>query len=511
MKNNDKKTLTKDLIIVKKHINIKIFYMLIIILGAIFISLSCFHSNLWFDESYSVAITNHSFKDIWIIGSNDVHPILYYFILKIAKIFINDSILVSRLLSIIPLIIMAILGYTHIRKDFGEKTGLIFTFLTLFMPVCVIYAGEIRMYTWAMLFVTIMTIYAYRIYRNDSLVKNWIILTIFSLASAYTHYYGLITAFVVNMYLFIYLLVNTLKTKKYTTKHANYFKSLKKCIMSIALDIIIYLPWLGAFIVQAKNVSNGFWISKPDYAEMLEFIITGNLREVIHLYKFISIPVTIITIGYFIYLFIKNRKNEKIVKIALLIYFTVVAIIRIISMKQPILYARYLLNLEGILFLVMAILMSKDNMKNIIAICSIIFISSTIININLIKDNYDKSNQEPVTYVKSNIEEDDIVLISNDGSGFVIDAELNIDYSKTYFWDRKNWNVEEAYKAYGKTIYNLDELKDFKGRIWVISYENSELPEAVSKELSGCNIKEKEYYKTKYKNSEYGIALIERN
>lgn len=40
----------------------------IIILGIIFISISSFHSNVWFDESYSVALCEHSFKEIWQIG-----------------------------------------------------------------------------------------------------------------------------------------------------------------------------------------------------------------------------------------------------------------------------------------------------------------------------------------------------------------------------------------------------------------------------------------------------------
>ena len=41
---------------------IKYAHIAIIVLGAIFISLSVFHSNLWFDESYSVDIAKHSFQ-----------------------------------------------------------------------------------------------------------------------------------------------------------------------------------------------------------------------------------------------------------------------------------------------------------------------------------------------------------------------------------------------------------------------------------------------------------------
>ena len=56
-------------------------FIAIILIGTIFLSIPAFHSNIWFDESYSVAIANHSFSEIWAIGSHDVHPILYYWML----------------------------------------------------------------------------------------------------------------------------------------------------------------------------------------------------------------------------------------------------------------------------------------------------------------------------------------------------------------------------------------------------------------------------------------------
>ena len=62
-----------------KSIDIKYLHIAIIILGIIFIFLSVFHNNMWFDESYSVGIARHSFAEIWDITSHDVHPIFYYY------------------------------------------------------------------------------------------------------------------------------------------------------------------------------------------------------------------------------------------------------------------------------------------------------------------------------------------------------------------------------------------------------------------------------------------------
>ena len=63
-------------------------HLFLIILGSIFVSISIFHTNIWFDEAYSISLIRHSFKEIWSIGGNDVHPVLYYWLLKLVGIYI---------------------------------------------------------------------------------------------------------------------------------------------------------------------------------------------------------------------------------------------------------------------------------------------------------------------------------------------------------------------------------------------------------------------------------------
>lgn len=138
----------------------------IIILGIIFILLSAFHSNIWFDESYSVAIAKHNFADIWNITGHDVHPALYYWMLHCVYLIFGNNAMIFRLFSVLAIAILGVLGYTHIRKDFGEKTGILFSFLTYFLPVMCTYSQEIRMYSWSCLIIAVMSIYAYRFYRS---------------------------------------------------------------------------------------------------------------------------------------------------------------------------------------------------------------------------------------------------------------------------------------------------------------------------------------------------------
>ena len=571
-----------------KKINYKIFYISIILLGTLFILISCFHSNMWFDESYSIAIAKHSFKEIWQIGSHDVHPVLYYIMIRIVMLITNNSIVCVRLFSCVPLILMSILGYSFIRKEFGNKAGLIFTFFSLFFPTLLTYAGEIRMYTWAMLFVTMMFVYAYTIMNNynvrevlsddnnimyenkikskNTLLKYWIIFSIFSLASAYTHYYALVVAAIINVGMFIYFIIAYTKSSKNDTSNYDDIKNDNKksekinsenirndniknesikdgsketiilkdrktykfnlisSIVSAVVQIILYLPWLFVFISQTKVVSKGFWVKFPTPLNVIEFIYTGNIGEG-SVPKYLSIPFSLISIAFLIYLIVKNwkrnsiktkfpkTKETKTTKVIALIWVAIILIMCLASliMKQSVFYQRYLFTLMGLFLIGFSILLSGENKKIIATYCLCILIISTILNINLINTNYDYTNNEPMAYLKSELQQNDWILISDqDYSGYICVATLLNDFSKVINYDVNNWNIKEAYKCYGNTILNLDEINGIKGRMWIISAINSNIPNEVAEKFNAEILDGKEF-KTKYKGFEYKFTLININ
>ena len=94
----------------KKIIESKWFHILIIIAGSIFILLGAFHTEVWFDESYTIALISHDFSEIVQIDAKDVHPVLYYFLLKIVTSIFGNSILIARLFSVLAGILIGILG-----------------------------------------------------------------------------------------------------------------------------------------------------------------------------------------------------------------------------------------------------------------------------------------------------------------------------------------------------------------------------------------------------------------
>lgn len=478
-------------------------HIILIIIGTIFISLSLFHTNLWFDETFSVSIASHSFSEIWSITAGDVHPPLYYWMLRVLYLIFGKNILVYRMFSMLGITLFASLGYTHIRKDLGEKAGITFSFFAFFLPIMCIYANQIRMYSWTMIFVTLAFIYAYRILKKSTKI-NWCLFGLFSLASAYTHYYGLLAVGIINVVLFVYLC----KEKQ--------INNIKLFLIAASIQILLYVPWLISFIKQLVSVSEGFWIElifPKTYIQIVSFQFGGDINTTGDIHTYIASAIAVILYIYIGYSICKMKKSDekKWTVWAFGLYLLVISFAFIISLVTPILYARYLFTINGLFIFGLSYLISKEEKKYIaIIICAVMIALSVFNNITLIKSNYDESNMKQIEYLQENIRPDDIIIYSNIGIGSVI-ATYFVD-SDQYYYSTENWDATEAFKAYAPqmtTITDLSYLDEYKGRIWLIDSEDLGLYNNVFKN-DGYLLKSTETFVTAYQNYIYNIVLIEK-
>ncbi|MBR6033391.1 MAG: glycosyltransferase family 39 protein [Clostridia bacterium] len=494
----------------------KIIHIIIIVLGILFVSASAFHENMWFDESYSVAIaSNYSLSEIWEIGGHDVHPILYYWMLNIVGTLTGNSILMFRLFSVLAIAILGIIGYTHIRKDFGENVGLVFSFFAFFMPTNIIYASEIRMYTWGMLFVVLLGIYAYRLYKDSNNIKNWILFALFSICSAYTHYYGLMAAGLMNLLVMIYFITKAIKAKKWIPE-------LTKFIIQGVIEVLLYIPWVLTLFTQMKQVESGFWIQKKSFFDtafdIFLFQFTGNLDNNEYISNNIGIFFGLFIISAIFFIIGSNKdkiKKDWIVpatSVAMYILVIIGAVAVSNYMNRAILYARYMLVTTGLLLIAISYIIGKYGSKKlIITILAITVIVGTLINYKVMLNNYDESNQEPIQYLKQNIKEGDIIIYKNVGGGFIISTVFS--EFDSYFYNAENWGVEEAYKAFGRnyhTVNNLEFLNNYYGRIWFIDANDYSMQETATSRFNDIKVLETQRFEVKYKGYPYTFSLTQK-
>ena len=483
-----------------KAIKLKQWHIILIIFGIIFISLSAFHSNIWFDECYSVGMARHTLGEIWSIGGHDVHPVLYYWFLRIIYLLTGGSIIAYRIFSIIPIAIMIILGYTHIRKDFGEKTGFIFTFLSIFLPEMALYAVEIRMYSWAILAVTVLSIYAYRLAKEDN-TKNWIIFGISSIVSIFLHYYGLMAAGLINVVLLIHLIRNKRK------------KGIIFIITFGVIQAISYIPWLVHFARQLSQVSHGFWIGfafPQTIMELLSSQLSGYMKLEIPTVLSLELYAYVI---YKAYKYSKEKQDLKPFKWSVIMYFAVVvaALVMTLVLGTLILYFRYLFVITGLYIFAISFILSKE--KNNTAIVSILFVIAILgiyNNVGMILDNYNATNNEPINYIKENIKETDTLVHTDIGSGSV--AAILYPDNQVFFYNKDNWGVEEAYKAFGpnfETYITQDYLDKCSDRIWLFDNLDGTTAEDIEEISDYEVVSEKKFY-TRYHDYVWKIILLQK-
>lgn len=213
--------------------------------------------SFWYDEAYTIALIKYSFEDIWKITAIDVHPPLYYYMLKaFCKLFV-DIRLSMRIFSGLGIIACFLLGAFPIKRLLGEKTALTFMLLLIIMPVTQYLGSEIRMYSWAMFFVLGCAVFAYKVYLRRIFI-NYILMALFAIGAAYTHYYALVSVGII----YILLSIAILQQKR----------NIVRLILFGLIVLLAYSPWIPAFISQIQSVQRNFWIETPVPKDYLLFL-----------------------------------------------------------------------------------------------------------------------------------------------------------------------------------------------------------------------------------------------
>ncbi len=342
------------------------------ILLFLLITILAFNPSIWADEVFSMKMIEHSYAEMIQLTASDVHPPLYYFILKIFVDIFSFSnisaIYVGKIVSIIPLALTVFYLGKKVKDNFGFLCSAIFGFCIICMPKIIDYALEIRMYSWGLFFVTASFLYAYDIITKKT-VSSWIFFTIYSLLAAYTHYFSLISVAVIYVYLFIVCLRQ---------------KQLIKWLICSAVTVIAYFPWLIVVINQLTSISGNYWIEPININTIIDYIFFpfkewGSNLGYIPAIILLCIFVFAIILG--IKKAVKTNKNLSQKTVYIIMGFVILAATVLIGIIvsfiiRPIFVERYMVSSLGCFWLCFAYFLSllKHNKKLIAAISTIIIL-----------------------------------------------------------------------------------------------------------------------------------------
>ena len=212
----------------------------------------CFSNDIWYDELFTVGLAEHSYGELVRLTAADVHPPLYYCIVKLLSDLCKliapgaGTIVLAKIVSVLPYFILLIYVAAFIRKRFGMFTGGLFLFCVTAMPQLSAYTVEMRMYGWALLFVTAAFLHGYALTFEGSYLHG-AAFVLYGLAAAYIQYFACVA--VVMVYLCLLLAFWFLDRRR-----------IREWLFYAAVSVIGYVPWLFALAGQLEAVSENYWI-----------------------------------------------------------------------------------------------------------------------------------------------------------------------------------------------------------------------------------------------------------
>ncbi len=214
--------------------------------------------SLWSDEGNSAALATRSLAEIAQGAANDIHPPLYYWLLRLWTQVFGASETALRSLSAL-LGVLLVLGTAHLGGIcFSRNIGLTAGFIAALAPFQVYYSQEARMYILLALEATVaVQLFCWYIRREDALLTadrqsasrplRWLpfsgqLLVLIWVAGLYTHYaFPLIIALLTGLYL-----LWVLGTRR---RGWGWWRLLRWALL-LVLTIGLYAPWLPTAIRQ---------------------------------------------------------------------------------------------------------------------------------------------------------------------------------------------------------------------------------------------------------------------
>ncbi len=223
-------------------------------------------SSFWFDEAFGVYLIHFNFIDIARYTATDVHPPLFYWLLKLWAMLFGDTELGLRSMSVFFGGVAILFGYMLTNKLFNRLAARISLVFMVLSPMLIRYSQEARMYTLVTAIALVATYVL--VYAMDSKKKfPWVIYGLLVGMGMWVHYYAAIV-WIAHWVWRADIIRRTAKKGEYLRKFFT-----KEWILSFCIAIAVFIPWLPFFIGQSLIVQiAGFWIPPVSLGTPLNFL-----------------------------------------------------------------------------------------------------------------------------------------------------------------------------------------------------------------------------------------------
>ncbi len=214
--------------------------------------------SIWFDESFTWRLIQFPVSDLITRTTADVHPPLYYILVKCWAFVFGSSALALRTFSVLCAALSIVGTYCFTAEAFrSRRAGLIAAAFLAASPWSIAYAWEARMYTLGM---TLAVFSSFALMRGlrTRLWRWFMVYGVLAAVFFYVHYYTLFTIAAQGLAVLMILLWQTRGRVGEIMQDRSFWAALCGGL----LVLILIAPWAPQFLAQRSQVQESYWVPR---------------------------------------------------------------------------------------------------------------------------------------------------------------------------------------------------------------------------------------------------------
>jgi hypothetical protein len=224
------------------------------------------------DESFTCRLIGFSLSDLLDSAAADVHPPIFYLLLRFWVTLAGDSIVIIRGFSVFWGLLSIVMAYCVCCEAMllnGPKNinpspfcgpALLTAFLLAIHMVQVRASQDARMYSLGIFLCEMSSWFLLRALRSNRFKEGW--WTAYGLSIAafiYCHYYAFFSVFAQ-----VWFFVGYMLAIGWRKGWHNCFAQVANFMFSGMVALVLFLPWFPIFVLQTQSVQQHYWIPEID-------------------------------------------------------------------------------------------------------------------------------------------------------------------------------------------------------------------------------------------------------
>lgn len=369
---------------------------------------------IWGDEGSSLLLSEYALDDLWFHAAHDVHPPLYFFMLRGWIELFGDGIWSIRGMSATPGVVVVGLGIWLTRQLSTQRAAVLAGVLLALLPTAVRYSQEVRMYAllgvW-LLGATLALVYWVRQPARMRYLATYVLLMC---AGFYTHYFTALCVLV--HWAWLAVLCNAQQPGERLIARRQWW------LANVAI-VLLYLPWLPNLLDLVQHVDQlkvGGDIGWEEPVGLLsvpsmiwQFVLQDEgldfWRPLFWLFPLLLIAAVGMTAW-------RDREPDRPAVLLALFFLLPLLLVYGVSFISPVFIERYLTVYALALPMLVAVLIDRlpSRLSLLGAALFVLFVGVEVLGLknNFTVDEHDQFNV-PVEFVNRNYQEGDRIVLSD--------------------------------------------------------------------------------------------------